>query len=77
VRRSPRLISTKAARLRRKERKDKRDRGECRDCKRPAKIKPNGLPGLLCAEHAAFDLARKAGAIPNTVPKITRRNPTA
>jgi len=47
-------------------RADKAARGECRECKRPVKIKANGKPARLCATHAAGDYARKLGAITRT-----------
>lgn len=43
-----------------REAKDKR--GECRECKRPVKIKSNGKPGKLCADHATADANRKIKA---------------
>lgn len=44
----------------------KLERGECRDCKRPAKIKRNGQRAKLCVECANVDSSRKAGAITST-----------
>lgn len=40
-------------------RAEKERRGECRECKRPVKVKKNGKPGRLCLVHAAADAARK------------------
>jgi hypothetical protein len=34
-------------------------RGECRECKRPVKIKSNGQPARVCAEHAKADVNRR------------------